>query len=311
MNLVIALLFLVLLAAVAAFILRISSQVNQRLNQMTQSIQEANKIIAQNLNNTTSVFGNVREELGRLGKTNERIVEISKDISSLQELLRAPKFRGQMGETMLENLLEQVLPREHYQMQYRFKSGDAVDAIIRLGGRLVPVDAKFSLENFQKMAACDNDQDKAACRKKFLQDVKNRVEEIAAKYILPEENTFDFALMYIPAESVYYEAVIREDLLGYFAGRKVIPVSPNTFFAYLQVICFGLRGLRIEENAKQILKGLSSLSVEIDKFKEEFDVLGSHLGNARTKYEEAGKHLDKFNDKFVGLQETKQIESKA
>ena len=310
MNLVIALLFLVLLAAVAAFILRISSQVNQRLNHMTQSIQEANKIIAQNLSNTTSVFGNVREELGRLGKTNERIVEISKDISSLQELLRAPKFRGQMGETMLENLLGQVLPREHYQMQYRFKSGDTVDAIIRLGGRLVPVDAKFSLENFQKMATCDNDQDKVACRKKFLQDIKNRVEEIATKYILPEENTYDFALMYIPAESVYYEAVIKEDLLGYFTGRKVIPVSPNTFFAYLQVICFGLRGLKIEENAKQILKGLSALSVEIDKFKEEFDVLGSHLGNARTKYDEAGKRLDKFNDKFVGLQDTKQIESK-
>ncbi|MDP2904758.1 MAG: DNA recombination protein RmuC, partial [Candidatus Omnitrophota bacterium] len=285
------------------------SQVNQRLNQMTQSIQEANKIIAQNLSSTTSVFGNVREELGRLGKTNERIVEISKDISSLQELLRAPKFRGQMGETMLENLLGQVLPREHYQMQYRFKSGEAVDAIIRLGGRLVPVDAKFSLENFQKMAACADEQEKNTCRKKFLQDVKNRVEEVAAKYILPEENTYDFALMYIPAESVYYEAVIKEDLLSYFVGRKVIPVSPNTFFAYLQVICFGLRGLKIEENAKQILKGLSALSVEINKFKEEFDILGSHLGNARTKYDDAGKRLEKFNEKFIGLQDTKQIES--
>lgn len=310
MSLLAGLSFLVLIIIVVAVVLRISSQVNQRLAQMAQSIQEANKIIAQNLNNTTSVFGNVREELGRLGKTNERIVEISKDISSLQELLRAPKFRGQMGETMLENLLSQILPSEHYQMQYRFKSGDAVDAMIRLGGRLVPVDAKFSLENFQKMASCGDEQEKAACRKKFLQDIKNRVEEIASKYILPEENTYDFALMYIPAESVYYEAVIKEDLLSYFVSRKVIPVSPNTFFAYLQVICFGLRGLKIEENAKQILKGLTALSVEIDKFREEFDVLGSHLGNARAKYDDAGKRLERLNEKFVGLQDTRKIEAK-
>lgn len=307
MNIVVALLFLGLLAIIAVVILRISSQVNQRLAQMTQSIHEANSIIAQNLSSTTSVFGNVREELGRLGKTNERIVEISKDISSLQELLRAPKFRGQMGETMLENLLSQVLPHDHYQIQYRFKSGEAVDAIIRLGGRIVPVDAKFSLENFQKMASCVDDQERNNCRKKFLQDVKNRVEEVAAKYILPEENTYDFALMYIPAESVYYEAVIKEDLLSYFVGRKVIPVSPNTFFAYLQVICFGLRGLKIEENAKAILKGLSALSVEINKFKEEFDVLGSHLGNAKTKYDDSAKRLEKFNEKFTGLQDVKRI----
>ena len=295
---------------ILAIVLKISSQVNERLNQMNQSLQESNKIIGQNLGHTTSVFGNVKEQLGRLEETNKRIVEISKDISSLQELLRAPKFRGQMGETLLENLLSQVLPKEHYSTQYRFKSSDAVDAVIKLGERLVPVDAKFSLENFQKMLDTQDEQVKNTHRKKFIQDVKNRVDEIAAKYILPQENTYDFALMYIPAENVYYEVIIKEDLFSYSMSKKVIPVSPNTFYAYLQVICLGLKGMKIEENAKNILKDLSALNIDINKFKEDFDILGSHLVNASTKYNDSQKKLDKFSDKLSNIQDTKQIEVK-
>lgn len=301
---------MVLTAILVAVVLKISSQVNERLNQMNQSLQEANKIIGQNLGSATSTFGNVKEQLGRLEETNKQIVEISKDISSLQELLRAPKFRGQMGETLLENLLSQVLPKEHYQMQYHFKSSDAVDAIIRLGERLVPVDAKFSLENFQKMLDTQDEALKNSHRKKFIQDVKNRVDEIAAKYILPQENTYDFALMYIPAENVYYEIIIKEDLFSYSMSKKVIPVSPNTFYAYLQVICLGLKGLKVEENAKMILKGLSGLSIEINKFKEDFDVLGRHLSDAGRKYEDSQKRLDRFSDRLTNIQDTKHIEAK-
>ena len=140
MIILVAILFLILAGFIVAVVLKISSQVNERLNQMNQSIQEANKIIGQNLGNATSAFGNVKEQLGKLEETNKQIIAISQNISSLQELLRAPKFRGAMGETFLENLLSQVLPKEHYQVQYRFKSTDAVDAVIRLGERLVPVD---------------------------------------------------------------------------------------------------------------------------------------------------------------------------
>ena len=301
---------LLLSIIIIAIALKISSQVNERLNQMNQSLQEANKIIGQNLGSATNVFGNVKEQLGRLEETNKQIVEISKDISSLQELLRAPKFRGQMGEALLENLLAQVLPKEHYSMQYRFKSNDAVDAVIRLGERLVPVDAKFSLENFQKMLDTQDEQLKTSFRKKFVQDVKNRVDEIAAKYILPGENTYDFALMYIPAENVYYEVIIKEDLFSYSMSKKVIPVSPNTFYAYLQVICLGLKGLKIEENAKSILKNLSMLTNEINKFKEEFDTLGSHLSNANTKYADSQKRLERFSDRLLNIQDAKQIELK-
>ncbi|MFA4842222.1 MAG: DNA recombination protein RmuC [Candidatus Omnitrophota bacterium] len=306
----IGLLFLGFAGISIVLILKISSQVNLRLNQMNQSLQEANKIIGQNLGSATNVFGNVKEQLGRLEETNRQIVEISKDISSLQELLRAPKFRGSMGETLLENLLSQVLPKEHYQMQYRFKTADAVDAVIRLGERLVPVDAKFSLENFQKMLDTQDEQIKNTHRRKFIQDVKNRVDEIAAKYILPAENTYDFALMYIPAENVYYEVIIKEDLFSYGMSKKVIPVSPNTFYAYLQVICLGLRGLKIEENAKTILKNLSALSVEINKFKEEFDILGRHLSDAGRKYGDSQKRLDRFSDRLTDIQEHKQLPAK-
>ena len=306
----IGLLFLVLSIIITVIALKISSQVNERLNQMNQSLQEANKIIGQNLGNATTTFGNVKEQLGKLEATNTQILEVSKNISSLQELLRAPKFRGQMGETLLENLLAQVLPVKHYQMQYRFKSAEAVDAVIRLGERLVPVDAKFSLENFQKILDTQEEQLKDAFRRKFIQDVKNRVDEISAKYILPQENTYDFALMYIPAENVYYEIIIKEDIFSYCMSKKVIPVSPNTFYAYLQVICLGLKGLKIEENAKGILKNLSMLTIEINKFKEDFDILGKHLSAATGKYEESQRRLDRFQDRLTNIQDRKQIETK-
>ncbi len=303
-----AVLFLVFAISIIAIVLKISSQVNERLNQMNQSLQESNKIIGANLGNATSVFGNVKEQLGKLEETNKQIIAISRDISSLQELLRAPKFRGAMGETLLENLLSQVLPKEHYQTQYHFKGGDAVDAVIRLGERLVPVDAKFSLENFQKMIESIDEPTKESFRKKFIQDIKNRINEISSKYILPGENTYDFALMYIPAENVYYEVIIREDIFSYSMSKKVIPVSPNTFYAYLQVICLGLRGLKVEENAKVILKSLSALSVETDKFKEDFNVLGSHIINASTKYNDAQKRFEKVSERLINIQDTKRIE---
>jgi len=302
--------FLFVSVALIMLVLKISGQVNDRLNQMTQAIAESNKVINSNLGNATQIFGNIKENLGRLEATNQSIIDISKDISSLQELLRAPKFRGQFGENLLEGLLAQVLPKDHYQMQYHFKTSDAVDAVVKLGGRLVPIDAKFSLENFQKMAQAITEPEKTAYRKKFIQDTKNRIDEISAKYILPQENTYDFALMYIPAENVYYEIIIAENIFAYSIAKKVIPVSPNTFYAYLQVICLGLKGLKIEENAGRILKSLSALSLDLGKFKDDFDLLGGHLSNAGRKYEDSQKRLEKFANKFIDAQDTKVLESK-
>lgn len=301
-------LFLILSVILVAMVLKISSQMSQRLDRMNLTFQEANKSISQELGSAQSLFGNVRETLGRLEASNRQIYEIGKDISGLQELLRAPKLRGQFGETFLENLLSQVMPKDYYEIQYKFKSMDTVDAVIRLGGRLVPVDAKFTLENFKKLLQTPDEAEKSACRKKFIQDVKNRIDEISSKYILPDENTYDFALMYIPAENVYYEVIIKEDMLTFCLSKKVIPVSPNTFYAYLQVICLGLKGLKIEQNAQEILKNLGTLSNEMSKFKEDFELTGSHLVNACKKYDDSSRRLGKFADKLENLQNIKQIE---
>jgi DNA recombination protein RmuC len=277
--------------------------VNERLNQMNASLQEANKIIGQNMGSATGVFGAIQEKLGRLEETNKQIYEVGKGIASLQELLRAPKFRGAMGEILLENLLSQVLPADYFQMQYKFKTSDTVDAVVKVGGKLVPVDAKFSLENFQKMLDAEDEQAKTSFRKKFSQDVKNRIDEISAKYILPTENTYDFALMYIPAENIFYEIIIKDDIFAYSVAKKVIPVSPNTFYAYLQVICLGLKGLQVEENAARILKNLSTLTNEMGRFREDFDLVGTHLANAARKYEDSQKRLDRFLNRLSTIQE--------
>ncbi len=299
-----ALLFLVLAVAVLTLIFKMSQQLNDRLNQMNLSLLEANKAIGSNLSGATTVFGTINEKLGRLEESNAKIYEVGKDIASLQDLLRAPKFRGAMGELLLEGLLQQVLPKEGFETQYRFKSGDAVDAVIRLGGKLVPVDAKFSLENFSRMVGNSEEASRNAFRKKFLQDVKVRIDEIASKYILPDENTFDFALMYIPAENVYYEVMISEDVFSYGVGKKVFAVSPNTFYAYLQLICLGLRGLKIEEHAQEILKGLGGMTTELAKFKEEFDTLGGHITSAHNKYDDSLKKLERFSDRLTRIQDT-------
>lgn len=295
---------LAVVTGLAAFLFFIAFQLNQRLDQMAASFQQTGAAMGAGLGTATSVVGQVQQTLGRLETSNLRIIEISKDISSLQDLLRAPKMRGQIGEMFLENILAQVLPSGYYAMQHRFRSGEAVDAAVKIGGKIVPVDAKFSLENFRKISEAATDGEKNAARRKFTQDTKNRIDEIAAKYIVPEENTFDFALMYVPAENVYYEIVIKEDIFTYCVERKVIPVSPNTLYAYLQVICLGLRGMKIEQNAQEIIGALGTLTQELRKFREDFELAGQHISNACKKYEDGLRRLDRFQEKFTGIQET-------
>lgn len=283
-------------------------ELNERLKETQTALLNTQEAVGERLDNATKLFGQVSTSLGKLDETSKRILEVGENISSLQELLRAPKFRGEIGETLLGNLLAQVLPRkEFFQLQYQFKNGDTVDAIIRIGNNFVPVDAKFPLENFKRMSESTNEEEKKSYRKSFLSDVRARINEISSKYILPDEGTYDFALMYIPAENVYYEMVITEDLLGYAVSHKVIPVSPNTFYAYLQVICLGLKGLAVERNARQILANLGRLEGDLAKFKEDFSLIGGHLSNAARKYAEAEKKLERFTDKLIGTQDTKQI----
>lgn len=272
-------------------------------------IQETSQNIGSRLDSATRVVGDVREHLGKLEESNQRLYEIGKDISSLQDLLRAPKIRGGIGEYILEDLLRQILPKEYYSLQYEFKNKERVDAVIRFGQGIVPVDAKFPLENFKRIIEADNEEERISIKKNFISDIKSHIKKISEKYIVPDEGTFDFALMYIPAENVYYETIIKDEKIGEEAGifqyatnKKVIPVSPNSFYAYLRVILLGLKGMVIEKSAKEILFNLSHLRGGFDRFAADFGKIGKHLDNAKNSYEESEKRFTKLSDKLAHIE---------
>lgn len=287
---------------------QVTQQVNTQLGQVTQQLQKSTGDLNTRLDNAARVVQEVSKGLGSLSEATQKVFDVGKDIASLQEILRSPKLRGGLGELFLGDLLAQIFPPAHYTLQHRFKSGEAVDAVIRIGQNLVPVDAKFPLENFRRVVETTSEDEKKASKRKFISDVKKHVDAIANKYILPDEGTFDFALMYIPAENVYYELIIKDEvvdtdkaLLNYAFTKRVIPVSPNSFYAYLQTILLGLKGLHIEERAQEILKNLARLSGDFRKFQEEFELVGKHLTNTKMRYDEADKRLVKFGDKLQSL----------
>lgn len=289
---------------------QITNQVNSQLSNINQQLQTTTGQIGTRLDNAARVVGEVKQNLGELSKATEKVFEVGKDISSLQEILRAPKLRGSLGELFLGDLLSQILPPTHYTLQYKFKSGETVDAIIHLGQGLVPIDAKFPLENFKRIIESESEEEKRENRKRFNKDVKKHIDDIASKYILPDEGTFDFALLYIPAENVYYETIIKDESFGddksissYALERRVIPVSPNSFFAYLQAIVLGLKGLRIEKSAQIIISHLQRLHGDFNRFKEDFEVMGRHITNLKGKYEEADRRLERFGDRLLNVGE--------
>jgi DNA recombination protein RmuC len=273
---------------------------NEQLTQNTQFLQQTHA-------GYRDAVGSVQHRLGELQEATKSMMDIGRDIASLQQILKAPKLRGGLGELMLGELLRQILPEEHYELQYKFKNGAMVDAVIRLGEGLIPVDAKFPLENFKRiLEAGSQETDEKTARKEFSKDVKKHIDSIAAKYILPEEGTFEFALMYIPAENVYYETIIKdeaqpESLAAYALLKKVVPVSPNSFYAYLQAIVRGLKGLKIEKSAQIILENLGQLESDFKKCYEEFEKAGSHLSNLSSSYDKVMKRMDRLNDKLGAI----------
>jgi DNA recombination protein RmuC len=292
---------------------QVLGHVSERLKENADVLNSTQQSLGERLDNAARVVGQVQHSLGGLEEANRKIYEVGKDIASLQEILRAPKLRGGLGEFLLEDLLGQILPSQHFSIQHGFRSGEKVDAVIKLGSGLVPVDAKFPLENFKRILEVANDEEKNRARRQFVVDVKKHIDAVAGKYILPDEGTYDFALMYIPAENIYYETIIRDgapeekSLCHYAMAKHVIPVSPNSLYAYLQAIVLGLKGMKIEDRAKEIIQYLNRLQGDFGKFREEFALLGKHVGHAQASYQTADRRLEQFGQKLLAA-DTDQVD---
>jgi DNA recombination protein RmuC len=288
---------------------QISGHLNSVASQLSEQVGTGMGLVQKASQHFSDRVQEVQARMAQLDEANKRILEVGRSIATLQEILRAPKVRGGLGEFLLGDLLTQIMPAEYFALQYSFKSGERVDAVIRLSQGLVPVDAKFPLENFQKSLLAQEDGARKNSLKLFAADVKRHLEAIANKYILPHEGTCDFALMYIPAENVYYEAFIKDEVLGegkslreYAFEKHVIPVSPNSFYAYLHTILLGLRGLKVEESAREILHHLSGLHGQLARFQDEFRKLGKHLEQSKGSFDSAQRQLEKFGDKLAAME---------
>jgi DNA recombination protein RmuC len=320
---VLILILLVVTVAAVAFVLwesresrrTLESQLSAQRNELAQSVGSVQQALQQRiegiddrLNKSLTASSTTMQEIGKQleGVRNkaDQMLEVGKDISSLQDLLKPPTLRGGFGETLLEQLLAQILPQAHFTIQHRFKSGEAVDAAIRLGAGIVPVDAKFPMESFHRTMAAAPEEERTKVRREFVRAVKGHIDAVA-KYIRPDEGTFNFALMYIPAENVYYETIIKDEFASaggsiheYAMQKGVMPVSPNSLYPYLQVIVRGLKGMQVEKRAQEMVEHVERLQGDFGRIQEEFRILGGHVHNATRKYDDLEKIVGRFGDKL-------------
>lgn len=250
------------------------SLMNQNIQGMQQRLDNINEGINTRLDKAASVIGAMNKELGTM-------TEIGRNMKDLQDFLKSPKLRGNIGEQVMYDLLSQHFPRQYFEMQYKFKNGQTVDALIKTDQGFIALDSKFPMENFLKLAKCEVEAEQEACLREFKRDVKKHITDIAKKYILPEEGTVNFAMMYVPSEAVYYE-IIRDDTdLNTFAQeKKVLLVSPNSFFYFLKVLMIGLAGKKMGENARAIFQVLQAAQKDVTRYGDDLAVLARHLKNA-------------------------------
>ncbi len=293
----------------AAQLSALTGQVNDQLSALSMQMHSVTSQIGSRMDSSARAMGDVSRHLGEMSKAAGRIFEIGRDIAGLNEIFRAPKLRGSIGEFFLADILAQCLPSAHYELQYGFRNGGRCDAVIRLKGGLLPVDSKFPLENFKRSLEPSSDEERRASRRRFMADCRRHIDSIASSYIRPEEGTLNFALMYVPAENVYYETIIKDadgagdTLASYAFSKKVVPVSPNSFYAYMQTVIMGLKGMEIGQKAMHMLSHLDGLKNEFERFVADLDTLGRHINNSRAKYEEVQRKAARFNDRLTELKE--------
>ena len=280
-------------------------QVTEQLNQSARTMSAHTNAVGERMAAVQTTFAGLQKQVGEMTEQARQLTDLSRSVNAIEHVLRAPKMRGSFGEEQLENLLGLVFAKQQYALQYRFPSGEIADAVLFLPLGTVAVDSKFPLENFRRVAEAAHDDDKKAMRRDFLRDVRRRVDEVAARYIRPAEGTLPFALMYVPAENVYYETIIRDDdgyqLYRYCLEKRVIPASPNSLYAYLQTILVGLKGLQVSQRAELIVRGIESLNIEMEKFRKTYDTIGQHVRNAAAKFDEGSKLLNKVETRVESL----------
>lgn len=278
------------------------TDMRQSMDKNTGSMVAQSKAINDRLDRAAQAIASVSKSVGEM-------TELGRGMKDLQEFLRSPKMRGQMGEAVLKDLLGQALPKQHFHLQYAFKSGEIVDAALQLEQGIIPIDAKFPMENFRKMHKAKDEAETIMHRKAFVADVKKHIDAISFKYLRPQEGTLDFALMYIPSEPIYYEILTNSPELDDYAYRKrVRPVSPNTLYAYLRAIIMSLEGSKIEKQAGQILAALREISDETEKFGSSLSLLTKHIKNAAASSDDVNSRYSRLSDKIVNVQS---IETKA
>jgi len=266
---------------------------------LQKSLRNSQDNVSRGLQQQQQALSQLHNQLGQLHAANKHMLQMGSEVRRLQDILQSPKLRGQLGEWSLENLLQTILPADSYKLQHHLKDGKIADALIQMPGQSVCIDAKFPLPSFEAMLKTENEDEKIRLRKQFQRDVIKHVDKIAADYIRPAEGTLDFALMYIPAENVYYETVVKHktdtnDILKYALDKRVILISPNLLYAYLMTIVMGLHGLQIEKQAEEILQNLKKLNASFAAFGGTWDILGKHLRNAQSQYEEGNSKFNRF-----------------
>jgi len=290
----------------------LDNKIGELNRQVVDSNRHIHDSLQQQFGDSSKIIRDVYSQLTKLDETNKQVFNVTDQLKDLQDILKNPKQRGILGEYYLETLLKNVLPPGSFQMQYKFKDGEIVDAVVFVKEKIIPVDSKFSLENYNRIIEEKNQAERSKLEKTFVNDLKERIKE-TAKYIRPNEGTMDFAFMFIPHEAIYYDLLINrigaiaedtENLIQRAAGKyKVIIVSPTSFLAYLQTVLQGLKALQIEESAKEIRNRVGELSKHIGSYEEYLSRMGNSLSTTVNHYNNAYKEFKKIDKDVVKISE--------
>jgi DNA recombination protein RmuC len=289
--------------------LMIQEQISSLRNVFDKKLDDSNKNINNHLSQSINAIRDITKQMNTIEGTNKQILNLSSQIEGLENILKNPKQRGILGEYFLENLLKNVFPEDQYKMQYKFKDGTLVDSVIFVGENIIPIDSKFSLENYNRFISEKDPNKKIILEKNVKEDLKKRIDE-TTKYIKPDENTLDFAFMFIPSEGIYNDLIVNKigsfnarNLLEYAFSKKIIIVSPTSFFAYLQTVLQGLKALKMEESVKKILKNIEKLSNHLNSYDEYMQKLGNNLDTTVNSYNKASSEFKKIDKDIYRVSE--------